>query len=128
MAHRLVLTGSLALVALVAVACQHGKDTSDEPLTVGGMTETVRIDGFAYAPGNLQVPAGASVTFVNGDAAAHDAEDLDGRWETSKLDEGEEDSVTLAEPGEYEYRCSLHPAMRARIVVVQAPAVRARGD
>lgn len=117
-AVHMVLAGlAIAAVAALAAGCQQGKDTSDEPETVGGMAETVRIEDFAYAPGNLRVPTGATITFVNDDEAVHDAEDLDGRWATEGLSRGEEDAITLTSPGVYEYHCSFHPSMKARIVV-----------
>ena len=75
---RLATTAALALAlvlataALAAVSCG-GSDTSDDPVTTGGMNETVVMENTQFKPGNLQVPAGATVNFENHDGAQHDA-------------------------------------------------------
>jgi plastocyanin len=81
----------------------------------------------SFQPGNLQVPAGATVTFVNEDGAKHDARAQDGSWQTRALEEGESDSVTLAKPGLYEYRCSFHPGMKARLEVTPVTRTSSAG-
>ena len=107
----------LATGALLA-GCTQGADTSDDPLTVGGMTETVVIEDFKYAPGNLQVPLGATVTFENRDSAVHDAKADEGAWETERLGDDEQDVVVFDQAGEYNYHCTLHTSMKAKITVI----------
>jgi plastocyanin len=94
-----------------------GRDTSGDPLTRGGVTETVVIRNFTFSPGNLRVPAGATVTWTNRDAAPHDAVSQDGSWRTEILYEGDSGSVTFGRPGEYRYYCSIHPSMEALLTV-----------
>jgi len=94
-----------------------GTDTSSSAAVIGGMSETVDIRDFAFSPGNLQLPVGATVTWLNYDSAPHNAADRDGDWKTSNLDDGESDAVTFAEPGAYDYYCTIHPSMKARLTV-----------
>jgi len=116
---RVIPTAAAAVVtAGLLVACDGDRDTSGDPLTVGGMEETVVIEDFKFKPGNLQVPAGASVTWENRDSAPHDATDDDGEWETERLGEDDADTLTFDTPGEYTYHCSIHPNMKAKLTVV----------
>jgi plastocyanin len=94
-----------------------GSDTSGTALVVGGRDETVAIRGFAFTPGNLQVPAGASVTWANSDSAPHNATARDGSWHTQTLSEGERAILTFDHPGEYDYYCTIHPSMTAHLSV-----------
>lgn len=94
-----------------------GRNTSADPVVPGGMEETVRIDNYAFRPGNLQVPAGARVTWENDDPASHDATARDADWETERLSNGERETLTFDVAGTYDYYCSIHPNMKARLTV-----------
>lgn len=117
--HAAVFAAVVAVIALVSVACGGGKDTSDDPLVIGGAAETITMKDTSFQPGNLQVPVGAAVTWMNEDNAVHDAKAEDGSWETENLRKGESATITFDEPGEHPYYCSLHPSMKARITVVE---------
>jgi plastocyanin len=116
----LVVAGSALLVA----ACGGGKDNSDDPVTLGGMNETVVMDNMQFEPGNLQVPVGATITFTNRDSATHDAQADDESWETENLENGDSEAVTFDTAGDWLYKCTIHPAMKARITVVDPAAHR----
>lgn len=94
-----------------------GRDTSGGSVVRGGLTATVTIEDYAFARRNLEVPVGATVTWTNVDAAAHDATSRDGDWKTQRLSGGESETLTFDEPGSYDYYCSIHPSMKARLVV-----------
>jgi plastocyanin len=111
-----------AAIAVIAAACGGGKDNSDDALTVGGMNETVIMDNMQFEPGNLQVPVGATVTFTNRDSATHDAQADDESWETDNLENGDSEAVTFDTAGEWLYKCTIHPAMKARITAVEPAA------
>jgi plastocyanin len=114
----------IAAAAALSTACR-GSDTSGDPLAIGGRTETVIMEDTKFQPGNLQVPVGATVTFTNRDAAPHDAQPEDGSWETERLSKDESDSVTFDKPGEWLYKCTIHPSMKARITVAEDGETRA---
>ncbi len=94
-----------------------GANTSGATVTVGGKVATVDIRDFAFAPGNLQVPVGATVTWTNHDSAPHTATANDGSWDTGTLNQGESKSITFDKPGDYAYYCKIHPTMKARLQV-----------
>lgn len=118
----ILVTVAVAALAVIAAACSGGHDSSNAPMTVGGMTNTVDIKSMDYKPGNLQVPAGAAITFVNHDSVPHSATARDGSWDTGLLKKSESKTLTFDKPGTYAYYCTLHPAMKARIEVAAAPA------
>lgn len=94
-----------------------GRNTSNSPVTQGGSHANVRIAGFAFEPGNLEVSVGATVTWTNQDSAPHDATARDADWQTEQLSEGESNTLTFDSRGEYDYYCSIHPSMKAKLRV-----------
>jgi plastocyanin len=119
----LLMLGSMAVSAdrfgMWGHMMSSASDTSGDELVVGGMQNDIEIRNFRYSPGNLQVPVGATVTWTNFDGEFHDAVARDRSWGTQLLPRNQSESVTFSEPGEYEYFCTLHPRMRARIVIVE---------
>lgn len=93
------------------------QDTANDPVVRGGRSETVRVEDFGFRPGNLEVPAGAAVTWLNQDSASHDATARNGDWRTARLSNDESDTLTFESPGTFDYYCSIHPGMKARLVV-----------
>lgn len=94
-----------------------GQDRAGDPVVRGGSAPNVGIEDFAFAPGNLEIPVGATVTWTNRDSAPHDATARDGDWQTARLSKGETDKITFDRAGDYDYYCSIHPSMKARLVV-----------
>ncbi len=94
-----------------------GTNSSNAPVTAGGKTEAVAMRGSVFAPGNLQVPVGATVTWTNFDAVPHTASAKDGSWDTGIFNGGESKSITFDKAGDYEYYCKVHPAMIAYLAV-----------
>ncbi len=78
---------------------------------------SVAIEGYTYTPDTLVVKKGTVVTWTNNDTQAHSASADEGSFDTGLLEQGDSASVTLNEPGEYTYHCSLHPNMTGSIVV-----------
>ncbi len=94
-----------------------GVSTAGEPPVTGGAAATVTMRDHRFSPGNLIVPRGAVVTWTNEDRAQHDASAEDDAWETKRLRKGESEPLTFDEPGIYDYVCTLHPSMKARLTV-----------
>ncbi len=70
-----------------------------------------------YEVNVLTVPVGTTVTWTNQDDQLHTVTAADGGFDSGFLREGESWSFTFATPGEYEYFCTPHPWMRAKVVV-----------
>ena len=86
-------------------------------LLVVGLLATVQISNFRFEPQTLEVPAGSSVTWKNGDEEIHAIAAADGSFASKGLDTGDAFTQTFAAPGTYAYRCALHPHMTGTIVV-----------
>lgn len=83
-------------------------------------TNVVTIDNFTFAPMDLTVPAGAQVTWINKDDVPHTVVSVDHKFKSRALDTDEKFSYTFQDPGTYEYFCSVHPKMTAKIIVKKA--------
>lgn len=94
-----------------------GRDSSSDAPRQGSAVKSVTIDDFAFSPGNLRVPVGATITWVNRDGAPHSATDSAGSWDTGVLARDERASITFDAAGTFDYFCSVHPSMKARLVV-----------
>jgi plastocyanin len=78
----------------------------------------IRIDNFSFTPPETAIPAGASVTWINGDDVPHRIASPDGRFADSPvLDTRDRYTLTFKQPGRYPYYCSIHPKMTGFIVV-----------
>lgn len=80
-------------------------------------TSKVEIANFAFAPKNLTVSAGTTVTWKNADDSPHRIADVNGAYASAALDTDDSFSHTFATPGVYKYFCSIHPYMAGEIVV-----------
>lgn len=105
----------LARVALVAVALAAASSCDR-----GGREHVVTIHAMAFDPSSLVVAPGDRVTWRNEDLVAHTAT-ADGRFDSGELPAGKSYTVTLREPGEVRYRCTLHPTMLGTLEVRPAP-------
>lgn len=67
-------------------------------------------------PETLTVKAGAKVSWTNRDAAPHTAAAGD-TFDTGTLQKGDEKTLTLQPPGTFAYICTIHPFMKATVIV-----------
>jgi plastocyanin len=77
----------------------------------------VNIDNFSFTPPTLTVPVGTKVTWINHDDVPHIVTNTDKRFVSPVLDTDEKFSYTFTTPGTYNYYCSIHPKMTAKIIV-----------
>jgi plastocyanin len=78
---------------------------------------TVKIHDFAFAPAQLTVKVGTTVTWVNEDDIPHTVVASGKAFRSKALDTNDKFSFTFTAAGSYEYFCSLHPHMKATVVV-----------
>src|SRR5215212_7815380 len=83
----------------------------------------VQVVDFAFEPGVLTVPAGATVTWTNAGSRTHTVTADDGSFDSGRLDPGEQFSQTFDQPGTYTYHCGFHPEMQGTIVVADSQEV-----
>ncbi|HVX92105.1 MAG TPA: cupredoxin family copper-binding protein [Xanthobacteraceae bacterium] len=77
----------------------------------------IKIDNFTFEPQTVTVKAGTTVTWRNDDDIPHAVASSARAFKSKALDTGDTLSFTFMSPGTYEYFCSLHPHMKATIVV-----------
>src|SRR5215213_10231188 len=83
----------------------------------------VSVVDFAFEPGTLSVPVGATVTWTNTGSRPHTVTADDGSFDSGRLDPGEQFSQTFYQPGTYTYHCGFHPEMQGTIVVADSQEV-----
>jgi plastocyanin len=77
----------------------------------------VKIDNFSFEPREIKVSAGTKVTWVNADDVPHTVVSNDDKFKSKALDTDDRFSFTFTQPGTYEYYCSVHPKMTAKVTV-----------
>ena len=92
-----------------------------------GVAETheVRIEGMQFAPATLVVKKGDKVAWRNVDLVPHTATAA-GRFDSRTIGAGGSWTYLANKPGRYDYVCSLHPGMKATLVV-QEGVVSSKG-
>ena len=126
---RLVIS---ALVVVSAVAC--GSDYSSPPTSPSpspapapaapGPSASVtipvgaeRLGNRAFAPPDLSIGAGTTVTWVNTDRESHTSTSDAAGWNSGTVEPGRQFSFTFQNAGTFTYHCSLHPSMVGTVVV-----------
>lgn len=124
----------VSLALIVAAAC--GSDYSTPPTapsptpapapapTPGGAASAVTIQAGAealgnraYAPADLNVAVGTTVTWTNDDSEGHTTDSDAPGWNSGIIGPRSTFSVTLATAGTFPYHCSIHPGMVGRLTV-----------
>jgi len=77
----------------------------------------VQIDYFSFIPHEITVAPAATVTWVNLDDVQHTVASTDKTFKSKVLGTDDRYSFTFDKPGTYEYCCSIHPKMQARVIV-----------
>ncbi len=80
-------------------------------------TVTVEMRDNVFAPQNVTVNVGDTVTWTNQDGVPHTATALDGTFNSGNLDRGQSFSFAFEQPGTHDYVCLYHPNMRGTVVV-----------
>src|ERR1700693_5825032 len=75
------------------------------------------IDNFTFKPDTITVPVGTTVVWENDDNIVHTVVSRDGAFRSPALDTENKFSFAFDKTGTFEYFCSLHPYMKAKVVV-----------
>jgi plastocyanin len=94
---------------------------ADAPLVTIDPTSSspgaVRIVQFAFVAADLDVEAGSRITWTNEDPTPHTVTAEARAFDSLQLESGESFSTTLEQPGDYRYRCEIHPTMTGTVHV-----------
>jgi plastocyanin len=117
-----VLMIGLALAGPVVMVRDRLADRAGEPTAAEGAQpaagtggNTVKMAGLAFAPGTLTVARGTTVVFDNDDTAPHTVTARSGGTDSGVLDPGRQFSLAVTDG--FDYFCSIHPSMTAKIAV-----------
>ena len=80
------------------------------------------VDDICYIPPNIVVEKGKSVTWLNEDSSFHSVTsgfypEPSGLFDSGHLDPYESYTLSFDEFGTYDYFCTLHPWMKAQVIV-----------
>lgn len=124
---RTPLAAVLAVGVLISAGCGQSRPVATTAAPGAEMSITappqpaganqVIIDGFAFAPVTLTVPAGITVTWTNRDEEPHTVAASDGSFHSPGMGTGATFAHTFSTAGTFEYVCSIHPMMRGTVVV-----------
>jgi plastocyanin len=79
------------------------------------------IEDRAYKPGGITVAAGQTVTWHNETIAPHTVTSTTGLFGSGRLNGGETYTITFANPGTFNYYCTIHPTMKGAVTVLAMP-------
>jgi plastocyanin len=122
----------LSVVSLFMVAC--GSDyappsTSPSPappvastspapsLSVSIPAGAATLEDRAYTPDEIDVAAGATVTWTNTDSVAHTSTSNGSGWNSGNIAPGGQFSFAFQTTGTFQYHCAIHPGMVGTVVV-----------
>jgi plastocyanin len=114
--RRLLFSVTAVLLALLAITVLALAQDKTGPADIQGDNQ-VSIDNFSFTPQTLTISAGTKVTWVNHDDVGHTVTSNDGKFKSKTLDTNESFSYTFTDSGTYEYHCSVHPRMTAKVIV-----------
>jgi plastocyanin len=109
--HRFLL-GAFAAAAFIAASVP-GASAGE----AAANTAAVEIHNFQFQPGTLTITAGTTVTWTNDDTTPHTVTENNRAFRSAALDTKDTYSHAFGTPGEYVYRCTIHPMMVGKIIV-----------
>jgi plastocyanin len=113
---RPVLVGGLALVAVASASVTYAAPIEQTQPSAGG---TVSIDSFAFAPAEISLPVGATLTWSNvQNGVPHTSTSVDGVWDSGTLSTNDTFNFTFNQVGDFGYQCDIHPSMHGIVHVV----------
>jgi plastocyanin len=92
-----------------------GAAAAQEVGAPAGGGNLVGMAGLAFQPATLTVAEGTTVVFDNDDTAPHTVTARSGGTDSGVIDPGKSFSLVAAES--FDYFCSIHPSMTAKLVV-----------
>jgi amicyanin len=113
------LSFSVVLLAVISVFLVSGcvQQTTTTPDLEPG-THSIEIENFAFQPAELKIEKGDTVIWTNKDSAQHTVtSDSGAELDSGLLSQGETYSHTFNEVGTFDYHCTPHPFMKAKIIV-----------
>jgi len=117
-----VLIIGLVLVTMsfvFGISCYSPAPTSTPAPTPSpsSTSSEIEISGFAFAPAIVTISAGTTLTWTNNDSVSHTVTSRDNLFDSGNLSGGSTFSYTFAQSGTFEYYCTIHPYMTAKVII-----------
>jgi LPXTG-motif cell wall-anchored protein len=93
------------------------KSPSSPPTLHAAASSTVTISDFKFAPKSITVKVGDTVTWSNQGPTGHSATANDGTFDTGLLTKGSTGQFRFTKAGTFNYHCTPHPYMTAKVIV-----------
>jgi len=124
--------GAIAVVAMIALGTAGCGEKKNGFASVPGLEEDfggqprdsaqVTMREIAFGPERVPLRSGAKVTWVNRDGVAHTVtvgSELNSKLDSGEVEPGGSFSHRFDEPGDVEYRCTIHTQMRGKLRVAR---------
>lgn len=129
------ILGALLCAALLASGCSAAEEPAGRSGDQATDPTTVDIADFAFAPADLEIEQGETVTWINQDDIAHTATSgrakkqgvpgvsknrdaaPNGVFDSGTMELDDSFDFTFEEAGTFTYFCAIHAGMSARVVV-----------
>lgn len=128
--HRLSMRLAIfSVIALLLVACSGGSSRSSQAVnqspaqqsnsaSATSKTITVLISQFKYKPDPITVNVGDTIEWKNADIVPHTVTSEDKQsFDSGSIAKGASWRFTAAKRGTFNYFCTLHPNMKAKLIV-----------
>lgn len=122
MSRPVAILGGVAAVALAVSGCVEPEPSSPTPADLRAIDlspdHTITVDDDGFHPAELEVEAGEVVLLVNDGAGLHSFT-ADERFDTGRMEPGDETTLVLTDPGEIPYRDLEAPDHDATLTIVE---------
>ncbi len=114
-----IILAGLVLLALFALSCAAQTTTpTTPPKSAQPQIYNVEIKSFSFNPPELTINKGDTVVWVNRDSAAHTIiSDSGNELSSPSISQNQEYRHTFTQSGTFNYHCSIHPSMKAKVIV-----------
>jgi len=108
--------GSTPKTTPATTPADNSSATAPSP-TTSQTAGVVTIQNFAFSPASLNIKKGETVTWTNEDSTSHIIASDSNAFQSGSLAKGQTFSFTFSTAGQFPYHCSIHPSMKAMIIV-----------
>ena len=121
-----ISTSLLLAVLFISNSCsKSSSDTmtgmTNNPYGTGGSAgpgmNEVFIQGMAFSPATITVTAGTTITWTNKDGYAHTVTSDTNLFNSGNIGSNGTFTYTFATAGTYQYHCTIHASMTAKVIV-----------
>ena len=115
--HLILVLVVIAGATVMIAGCTSSSNPSPGPVISTASQNPVAIQNYAFSPSTLTIQKGANVTWKNDDSVQHTIVSDSQAFSSPLLNTGDTYTFQFNSSGSFPYHCSIHPYMKATIVV-----------